>query len=123
MVAFLQEDNVAGDFCTGISLEGVVRQADGSNQVGTLGQIFAYSRIFLIHRAFAGDKGHDTARTHLIQRLPKEIVMDKPVVLVVPLIYHFEIPKGTLPVSYTHLRAHETDSYLGCRLLLEKIFF
>ena len=33
---------------------------------------------------------------------------------------------GSLPsvksraVSYTHLRAHETDSYLVCRLLLEK---
>src|SRR5680860_1379731 len=24
-----------------------------------------------------------------------------------------------VPVSYTHLRAHETDSYLVCRLLLE----
>ena len=28
--------------------------------------------------------------------------------------------KKILPVSYTHLRAHETDSYLVCRLLLEK---
>ena len=27
---------------------------------------------------------------------------------------------GLLTVSYTHLRAHETDSYLVCRLLLEK---
>ena len=27
---------------------------------------------------------------------------------------------GLPPVSYTHLRAHETDSYLVCRLLLEK---
>src|SRR5680860_1913668 len=27
---------------------------------------------------------------------------------------------GPEPVSYTHLRAHETDSYLVCRLLLEK---
>ena len=27
---------------------------------------------------------------------------------------------GLIPVSYTHLRAHETDSYLVCRLLLEK---
>src|SRR5680860_1055127 len=27
---------------------------------------------------------------------------------------------ATEPVSYTHLRAHETDSYLVCRLLLEK---
>src|SRR5680860_343915 len=25
----------------------------------------------------------------------------------------------TEPVSYTHLRAHETDSYIVCRLLLE----
>src|SRR5680860_1679370 len=29
-------------------------------------------------------------------------------------------PHGGRPVSYTHLRAHETDSYLVCRLLLEK---
>src|SRR5665647_2134152 len=27
---------------------------------------------------------------------------------------------GAVSVSYTHLRAHETDSYLVCRLLLEK---
>src|SRR5664279_6383664 len=27
---------------------------------------------------------------------------------------------GIKAVSYTHLRAHETDSYLVCRLLLEK---
>src|SRR5680860_571039 len=30
------------------------------------------------------------------------------------------IVHGLHPVSYTHLRAHETDSYLVCRLLLEK---
>src|SRR5665647_3868080 len=29
-------------------------------------------------------------------------------------------PVGIGAVSYTHLRAHETDSYLVCRLLLEK---
>ena len=28
--------------------------------------------------------------------------------------------KNVRTVSYTHLRAHETDSYLVCRLLLEK---
>src|SRR5678815_744366 len=27
---------------------------------------------------------------------------------------------GTYPVSYTHLRAHETPEHLVCRLLLEK---
>src|SRR5664279_6363612 len=29
-------------------------------------------------------------------------------------------PTWSEAVSYTHLRAHETDSYLVCRLLLEK---
>eukprot|EP00658_Telonema_sp_P-2_P028449 TRINITY_DN21796_c0_g1_i2.p1 TRINITY_DN21796_c0_g1~~TRINITY_DN21796_c0_g1_i2.p1 ORF type:complete len:103 (-),score=17.25 TRINITY_DN21796_c0_g1_i2:37-345(-) len=27
---------------------------------------------------------------------------------------------GNMPVSYTHLRAHETPEHLVCRLLLEK---
>src|SRR5665647_3832795 len=30
------------------------------------------------------------------------------------------LARRPIPVSYTHLRAHETDSYLVCRLLLEK---
>ena len=30
---------------------------------------------------------------------------------------------STVPVSYTHLRAHETSLHLVCRLLFEKIFF
>src|SRR5665647_3810453 len=36
------------------------------------------------------------------------------------LVLGFTRPKNPIPVSYTHLRAHETDSYLVCRLLLEK---
>src|SRR5665647_3106276 len=32
---------------------------------------------------------------------------------------HEPLRPRKLPVSYTHLRAHETDSYLVCRLLLE----
>ena len=31
-----------------------------------------------------------------------------------------DIDTYSMTVSYTHLRAHETDSYLVCRLLLEK---
>ena len=34
--------------------------------------------------------------------------------------YYAELDPVKRPVSYTHLRAHETDSYLVCRLLLEK---
>src|SRR5665647_2329475 len=35
-------------------------------------------------------------------------------------VYFLEDLGDSNPVSYTHLRAHETDSYLVCRLLLEK---
>ena len=34
-----------------------------------------------------------------------------------------ELVNPTRAVSYTHLRAHETEADLVCRLLLEKIFF
>ena len=33
-------------------------------------------------------------------------------------IWYYE--EGLNPVSYTHLRAHETPEHLVCRLLLEK---
>ena len=36
------------------------------------------------------------------------------------LLKDFNVLENIMPVSYTHLRAHETDSYLVCRLLLEK---
>src|SRR5680860_564302 len=35
-------------------------------------------------------------------------------------ILEMQLGMSQAPVSYTHLRAHETDSYLVCRLLLEK---
>ena len=38
----------------------------------------------------------------------------------VPYMDYFTLQFFFVPVSYTHLRAHETDSYLVCRLLLEK---
>ena len=34
--------------------------------------------------------------------------------------FHWEGTAGNTPVSYTHLRAHETGRNLVCRLLLEK---
>ena len=35
-------------------------------------------------------------------------------------IVAYELVSNNRSVSYTHLRAHETDQYLVCRLLLEK---
>ena len=46
----------------------------------------------------------------------------RPKITIFPTFFfrQFRPRKCLLPVSYTHLRAHETDSYLVCRLLLEK---
>src|SRR5665647_3722113 len=38
-------------------------------------------------------------------------------VAITPLLKSFVDRAATEPVAYTHLRAHETDSYLVCRLL------
>src|SRR5665647_47455 len=58
------------------------------------------------NRNFEGRQGKG-GRTHLVS----------------PLVAAATALRGTLSspaaVSYTHLRAHETDSYLVCRLLLE----
>eukprot|EP00831_Metopus_contortus_P060582 TRINITY_DN52480_c0_g1_i1.p1 TRINITY_DN52480_c0_g1~~TRINITY_DN52480_c0_g1_i1.p1 ORF type:complete len:141 (-),score=25.34 TRINITY_DN52480_c0_g1_i1:47-469(-) len=45
----------------------------------------------------------------------KDVVPEKPQVSMV-----FTLDKMYIPVSYTHLRAHETSLHLVCRLLLEK---
>src|SRR5665647_3299438 len=37
-----------------------------------------------------------------------------------PALFSASSAAQAMSVSYTHLRAHETDSYLVCRLLLEK---
>ena len=102
MVALLQENDVAGHFRSGVPLEGVVRQANSPNEIGALGQIPADSGVFLVQSSLAGDESHDTTGPHLVQRLSKEIVVDEPVVLVIPLIQHLEIPKGD--VAHDHIK-------------------
>src|SRR5665647_1898450 len=43
-----------------------------------------------------------------------------PIALVPFCSFTYSLKMRLTAVSYTHLRAHETDSYLVCRLLLEK---
>ena len=95
-VTLLQEDNVAGHFRTGVLFEGIVRQADGTDQVSPLRQIFADGPILLVHGTLAGDEGHHAAGTNLIQGLTEKVVMDQPVVLIVPLVRQLEVAKGDI---------------------------
>ena len=63
------------------------------------------------YQAIAKDKGIKAADNYLDEILPEAFAMVR------------EASNRTLgqrPVSYTHLRAHETPEHLVCRLLLEK---
>src|SRR5680860_70417 len=90
-----------------------------------------YSKQDLINRILneqSGDKGLQV-RTGLLDILPDGFGFlrtqgytqsDSDIYVSLSQIRRFKLRRGdeiTGPVSYTHLRAHETDSYLVCRLL------
>ena len=57
-------------------------------------QRFPHFAVFLVHRAFGGDKGHNAAGTHLVQRFGDEIVVYHQVLAVVPLVMYLIAAKG-----------------------------
>src|SRR5680860_560827 len=84
-----------------------VRELDANHPAGAVGLVLAARRPDLGRReeddlaqGLLCEPGHSERRLIAVDA--------RPVVLGV-----------VTPVSYTHLRAHETDSYLVCRLLLE----
>ena len=99
-VPLLQEQNITGDFRTGVAFERIVGQSDGTDQVGPLCKIFPHGGVFFIHGAFGSDECHDAAGSDLIQCLSEEIIMDQPMMLVIPLVQHLEITKGNIADSH-----------------------
>ena len=75
-VTFLEENNIADDFRSGVGLERTVRQPDSTQQISTFSNVFAGRRILAVQCVAAGDKGHDAARTYLVDSLGEEIVVD-----------------------------------------------
>ena len=79
----LQKQNIGCDSGACIGEEGVVGESNRAQQFRPLRNIAAHGGIQLVHGAFAGDECDDAARTNLVQRLGKEIVVDAEVVLVI----------------------------------------
>ena len=79
----MQENNIGDHFGSCIGLERIVGQTDGSQQLGALGKIPAHGGVLGIHRVAAGDKGHHTTGTHLIQRLGEKVVVNVEIQLVI----------------------------------------
>ena len=85
-VALLQDQEIRRDFRAGVFQERVVREPHGSQQLGPLRKVAPHRGIPLVHRPLAGEKGNQAARSHFIQRLGKEIVMDEEFILIVSFV-------------------------------------
>ena len=94
MISLLQKNDIRHYICTGIGTECVVWKSDGSQQFCPLCQILSCVRILGIHRIAAGNKGHDTTGTNLIQCLGKEIVVDRKAEFIIGLIADTVVAKG-----------------------------
>ena len=65
-IPLLQENDIAGDIRAGVSPESIIRQTDRAQQFSPLGDVLPHFRGLLVHRAFGGDKGDNTAGPDLV---------------------------------------------------------
>ena len=110
VVPLLQEDDVGDYFRPGVGLERIVGQADSPQQLGPLRQIPAYLLVLGVQGITGGEKRHDAARTYLVQRLGKEIVMDVEAQLVVGRVIDRVLSKGH--VADCHIKKAVWKVYL-----------
>ena len=90
-VTLLQKQDVRYYACIGIALERIVRQANCTDQISTVGKILSDRRILFVHRAAGSDYRHHAARTNKVKTLCNKVIVDEEVVAVIPLIRHFVI--------------------------------
>ena len=96
-VPLLQEQDVRHHLRPGVGLESVVGQAHRPQQLRPLRDILPGVGAFGVHRVAAGDKGHHAPRTHLVDGLGKEIVVDGEAQLVIGLVVHLVVAEGYIP--------------------------
>jgi len=85
-VTFLQKDNVADNIRASIGAKRIIRQTDGTQQIGTLCHVLAGGAVLAVHGVAAGDERHYAARTHLVDGLGEKVVVNRKSQLVVRLI-------------------------------------
>ena len=88
-ITLLQKDNITDDICAGVSTERIIRQTDGTQQIGTLCHVLAGGAVLAVHGVAAGDERHHAARTHLVDGFCKKIIVDGKSQLVVRFIVDF----------------------------------
>ena len=99
-------------------------------KVSDVSVIYKENRVQVEQRLTSGKDNMIDGFVKYVSEVPCLVIVDagthKKTSRTVTLLELLEDPENlnriyqTVTVSYTHLRAHETDSYLVCRLLLEK---
>ena len=92
-VTLLQEKNVRHHIRSGIGTERIVGQTDGPQQLRPLGDVLADFRRLFIHGVTGGHESNHAARTHLIQRLCEEVIVNRKTELVVSPVIHLILSK------------------------------
>ena len=89
----LQKYDVACDIGSRTVLKGCIGEADCAEQLRPFRKVLPYGRIRLVKRPLACNKCHNAARSDLIQRFRKKIIMDTEVVLCVLCVIELVIAK------------------------------
>ena len=95
-VTLLQEDDVGHHLRTGVGLERIVGQADRSQQLRPLRDVLTDFGRLLIHGIAGGHKGDHAARTHLIERLGKKVVVNGKAEFVISPVVDLILSKGDI---------------------------
>ena len=85
--------NVADNICASIGTERIVRQTDGTQQIGTFCHVLAGGAVLAVHGVAAGNKGNNAARSHLVDGFRKEIIVDAKTKFVVRLVVDLVLTK------------------------------
>ena len=94
--AFLQEYDVTC-YLRPCRPECVIRETDCSEELRPFCQIPSDTAIFLVHGPFGCNEGAYAPGSQFVERFAKEIVMDKPVFLIILLIAYLVLAEGDVP--------------------------
>ena len=73
----MEEDDVRNNLRPRIGAEGVVRKAYSAQQLAALCKIAPHALVLCVHRVARGDERDNAARTHLVEHLGGEVVVNR----------------------------------------------
>ena len=82
----LEKEDVRGHLGPGVGEKSVVGQADGSNELRPLCDVFAHAGVLLVQGTLGGDKGHNAAGPHLVQGFGEKVVVNEKMIFIIPLV-------------------------------------